>query len=234
MAALVTLFQVEFGMDRYHIALFLHLLTLIVAAGTTAVTKLAVSRRIRSRTVGEVLEWHTVLMSASKTFPICLAAFVITGSYMLSVANVHVWTTGFVVAGFVGVALLLASGIYLSMKGKALKSVLENMAKAGADRPAPKLVPPLLVAGLPVVNTGIALAVAFDMTTKPTSVAIALLIIALGALAGAASAMRRRPARAMKPATIAGELRRSGRRCLAPRRHFAAAREASLASLASL
>jgi len=186
-------------MDRYHIALFLHLLTLIVAASTTAVTKLAVSRRIRARTIGEVLEWHNVLMSASKAFPICLAAFVITGSYMLSVANVHVWTAGFVVAGFVGVALLLASGIYLSLKAKALKAVLENMAKAGSDRPAPKLVPPPLGAALPVVNTGIALAVAFDMTTKPASVSLALLVIVIGAGIGAASSIRRRPA----PATTA-------------------------------
>src|SRR4029079_17250565 len=171
-------------MDRYHIALFLHLLNLIFAASTTAVTKLAVSRRIRARTVGESLEWHNVLLSASKTFPICLAAFVITASYMLSVANVHVWTTGFVVAGFVGVGLLLASGIYLSMKGKALKAVLENMAKGGADRPAPKLIPPPLVAMLPVVSTGVALAVAFDMTIKPMSIPIALLVIALGASLG--------------------------------------------------
>ena len=186
-------------MDRYHIALFLHLLTLIVAAGTTAVTKLAVARRIRARTVGEVLEWHTILMSASKTFPICLAAFVATGSYMLSVANAHVWTAGFVVAGFAGVASLLASGVYLSLKAKALKALLEHMAKAGSDRPAPTLVPPRLVAALPVVNTGIALAVAFDMTVKPASIAVALLVIAVGAGAGLPSAIRRRPAPAIVP-----------------------------------
>jgi len=181
-------------MDRYHVALFLHIVTLIVAASTTAVTKLAVVRRIRARTIGEVIEWHTILMSASKIFPICLAAFVITGSYMLSVANVHAWTTGFVIAGFTGVAWLLASGIYLSMKAKALKSVLENMAKAGVDRPAPKLFPPPLVAALPAVNTGVALAVVFDMATKPASVSVALLIIALGVVVSAASSMRRRPA----------------------------------------
>lgn len=190
-------------MDRYHIALFLHLLTLIVAVSTTAITKLAASRRMHARTIGEALEWHTVLMSASKTFPACLAAFVITGSYMLSVANAHVWTTGFVVAGFAGVALLLASGIYLSLKGRALTGVLENMAKAGLDRPAPKLVPPPLVAILPVANTGIALAVAFDMTTKPASVPVALLVIAIGAGLGAMWAIRRRPAPAPKPVAIA-------------------------------
>ena len=190
-------------MDRYHIALFLHIVTLIVAASTTAVTKLAVSRRIRARTVGEVLDWHEVLMSASKLFPICLAVFVITGSYMLSVANVHVWTTGFVVAGFVGVGLLLASGIYLAMKAKALKAVLENMAKAGADRPAPKLVPPRLVATLPVVNTGIALAVVFDMATKPASVPVALLVVVLGIALGVASSLRRRAKPALERAPAA-------------------------------
>jgi hypothetical protein len=189
-------------MDSYHIALFLHIVTLIVAASTTAVTKLAVTRRIRARTVGEMLEWHTVLMSASKVFPICLAAFVLTGSYMLSVANIHVWTTGFVVAGFVGVALLLASGTYLSMKAKGLKAVLENMVKAGADRPAPKLVPPPLVAMLPVVNSGIALAVVFDMATKPASVLVALLVIAAGIAIGAALSMRRRPAPSLDRAPV--------------------------------
>jgi len=186
-------------MDRYHVALFLHIVTLIVAASTTAVTKLAVARRLRARTIGEVIEWHNVLMSASKIFPICLAAFVITGSYMLSVANVHAWTSGFVVAGFVGVAWLLASGIYLAMKGKALKGVLENMAKAGADRLAPKLVPRPLVAVLPVINSGVAIAVVFDMATKPSSVPVALLVIGAGIATSAASTMRRRRTPAIAP-----------------------------------
>src|SRR4051812_37595220 len=107
-------------MDRYHIALFIHIVALIVAASATAVTKLAVGRRARARTVGEVLDWHTVLMSASKVFPVCLAAFVITGFYMLSVTHVGVWSTGFVVAGLAGVLLLLVSGVFLSTKAKAL------------------------------------------------------------------------------------------------------------------
>src|SRR6476646_5474321 len=111
-------------MDRYHIALFIHIVTLIVAASATAVTKLAVGRRIRARTVGDVLDWHNVLMSTSKLFPVCLAAFVITGFYMLSFTHTGIWSTGFVVAGLVGVALLLMSGVFLSTKAKALKQVL--------------------------------------------------------------------------------------------------------------
>jgi hypothetical protein len=177
-------------MDRYHIALFIHLLALIVAAGATTVTKLAASRRERARTVAEVLDWHSVLTSTARLFPICLAAFVLTGSYMLSVANMHVWSSGFVVAGFVGVALLFASGTFLGIKGTALKRMLEELATQGPEWPAPKLVPPSLVATLPAVNTGIALAVVFDMVTKLASVPVALGIIALGAALSAAVVLR--------------------------------------------
>jgi hypothetical protein len=187
-------------MDFYHIALFLHLLTLIVAVGATAITKLAAARRAQARTVGEALDWHNVLTSTSKLFPMCLAAFVITGAYMLSVTQLHVWSTAFVLAGLVGVVLLLASGVFLAAKGKALKQVLETIAKNGVDLPAPKLSPPALVAALPVINTGIAIGVVFDMVTKPASVAVALGVVAIGIAIGAAAGMRR-------PAAVARAVR---------------------------
>ena len=181
----------ETTMDSYHIALFIHISTLVVAAGATAVTKLAVSRRMRARTVHEVLDWHNVMMSAAKLFPMCLAAFFITGAYMLSVTHQNVWSTGFVVAGLVGVALLLASGVILGTKGRALKQMLEGMAKTAGDHPAPRLVPPPLIAMLPAVNTGIAMGVVFDMVTKPASVPLALGIIVIGIVLGAMMGMRR-------------------------------------------
>ena len=181
-------------MDIYHIALFLHIVTLIVAASATAITKLAVGRRARARTVGESLDWHNVLVSTSKVFPICLASFVLTGSYMVSVVGMRGWSSGFVVAGLVGVAMLLASGTFLGIKGRALTQVLETVAQAGMDRPAPKLVPPPLVAALPGANTGVALGVVFDMVTKPTSIPIALTVIVIGAALTTVIAMRGRTA----------------------------------------
>jgi len=179
-------------MDTYRIALFLHVLTLVVAASSGAVTKLAAGRRVRARTVAEALDWHSVLVSASRVFPVCLASFVITGAYMVSRAGIHAWTTGFVVSGLFGVAFLLGSGTYLGIKAKTLNHVLENLAKGGADRPAPKLVPPPLVALLPVMNTGVALGVIFDMVTKPASISLALAVLALSAAVSVA--MNRRNA----------------------------------------
>ncbi|HEY4216692.1 MAG TPA: hypothetical protein VGM67_06110 [Gemmatimonadaceae bacterium] len=177
-------------MDIYHITLFVHIMTLVVAAAVTAITKLAVARRARARTVAEVLDWHNVLTSTAKLFPVCLVVFVVSGAYMMSVTHIAPWSTGFIVAGLAGVGLLLVSGIYLALKGKALGQVLEAMAKQNPNQPAPRLVPPRLVAALPMINTGIALSVAFDMVTKPDSVGVALAIVALGILLGAAGSLR--------------------------------------------
>jgi uncharacterized membrane protein len=188
-------------MDPYHIVLFVHILTLLVAAGATAVTKLAAGRRVRARTVGEALDWHNILLAGAKLFPLCLLAFVVTGGYMMSVTRIPS-STGFIVAGLVGSLLLLTSGVYLATKGNALKQVLEGIAKNGADQPAPRLLPPPLVAVLPVINTGIALSVAFDMVTKPTSIPVALSVIAVGILLGAAATMRR-PAPVIEEASAA-------------------------------
>lgn len=188
-------------MDAYHIALLLHILTLIAAASATAVTKLAASRRMCARTVAEALEWHALLVSASRAFPICLGVFLATGVYMVSIAGGSSWSSGFVVSGFAGVALLLGSGTYLGIKAKGQQRVLESMARANAEAPVPLRVPPRPIAILPVVNTGVALSVVFDMVTKPASVPVALGVIAIGIVASATLALRSHPATAARQST---------------------------------
>jgi hypothetical protein len=190
-------------MAAYHLALYIHILAVIVAAGVTAITKLAVGRRIRARTVAEALDWHNVLMSSARLFPICLAVFVLTGGYMMSVVRVSVWATGFILAGLVGVVLLLASGTYLGIRGKALKLALEEIAAKGADQPVPRMAPPPLVMVLPMVNTGIALSVVFVMVMKTISVPVSLGVIAIGIVLGALAAPRPPKAAMARPAAAA-------------------------------
>ena len=177
-------------MDPYHIALFIHILALVVAAGASAVTKLAATRRARARTVGEMLDWHRTLGGTARLFPACLAAFAITGGYMLQVTGAHAWSSGFVVAGMVGIAMLLVASVVLGIQGAKLQRMLEGMVLRGADQPAPKLAPPPVTAALPAINSAIALAVAFDMVTKPASIAVALGVIAIGVVIGVLPALR--------------------------------------------
>jgi len=187
-------------MDLYPLAKYVHLVALFVAAGVTAVTKLAAGRRMRARTVGEALDWHNVLMSAAKLFPICLLVLAITGGYMLSVLHVSM-SSGFIVAGVFAIVWLFASGAFLGIKGGALKAALEGMAAKGADQPVPKMAPPAAVVLLPTINTGVALAVALDMVAKPTSIPIALGIVAVGAVLGLLAAPKRPASMAAQPIT---------------------------------
>jgi hypothetical protein len=184
--------------DLYPIAKYVHLVALFVAAGVTAVTKLAANRRTRARTVGEVLEWHNTLMAAAKLFPVCLLFLALSGGYMLSVLRVSM-SSGFIVAGVLAIVWLFASGAFLGIKGGVLKGVLEEIASKGADKPAPRLVPPAAVVMLPTINTGVALAVALDMVSKPTSIPIALGIVAAGAVFGFLAAPKRLASAAAQP-----------------------------------
>jgi hypothetical protein len=190
-------------MDRYRIVLFVHVLTLMVAAGATAVIKIALSRRAGARTVGEMLDWHTVLMKTSIIFPICLAAFVLTGGYMLSISHIQIWSNGFIVAGLAAVAVLLINGIVLGTKGKALMKTLQALAATGADQPAPKPSEPAYLALLPFFNTGLVVGVLYDMVMKPTSIPTALTVLAIGAALGAL--LGRRVTRTASDSVVAAE-----------------------------
>ena len=187
-------------MDRYHIALFLHIVTLVVAASVTAIVKLAATRRMRARTVGEALEWHNMMTSAAKLFPACLVSFTATGFYMLSFNGGAHFSVAYVDAGMLGVILLLASGTYLGVKASGLKRMLDGAAARDADAAPPRLIPPAAVRLLPVVNTGIALGVVFDMVTKPASIGVAFGIVALGAFAALVIGARQAPSHASSSA----------------------------------
>jgi hypothetical protein len=128
--------------------------------------------------VTEALEWHEVLVSTSKLFPISLASFLLTGAYMVSVLGTRAWSSGFTIAGLVGVTLLLGSAPYPGVKAKELRQLLQNVASKDANAAPPRLVPQRLATMLPVINTGIAIALVYDMTVKPASIALALAVIA--------------------------------------------------------
>jgi hypothetical protein len=48
-----------------------------------------------------------------------------------------------------------------------------------------------MLVALPLINTGISLAVVFDMVTKPAGIPVALSVVVIGAALGAAKGMRR-------------------------------------------
>lgn len=189
-------------MDAYHIALFVHVCALLAAIAASATLHLAVARRGSAPHVRESLEWHVFAMKTSRVFPIAIAVLVLSGGYMLSQTTAAAWSNGFVVAGLTGAVLLLACGIFLSVKAKALKSRLEQLVAQSPDEPL-RLPPNAVIQAVTRANLGIVLGVVFDMTTKPSTVE-ALSAVALGVVVLVVGGMVRDAARAgVKEATTA-------------------------------
>lgn len=166
-------------MDGYHIALFVHFVALFIAVATSSRVHFFADRRAKAETVRETLEWHTLLMSAAKGFPIAVVLLVLTGSYMVSKGGALAWSTGFVIAGFTGVVLLLASGNILAARGRGFARRLEQRIRDGEGANPLGMPGDIVSATLLRANFGIVVAVVFDMTLKPTLVD-ALGVLALG------------------------------------------------------
>lgn len=180
-------------MDGYHLAKFVHVVNLLAAIAASAVIHLALLRRDRARTVGEMAEWHDLVLATSKVFPVALATFVLSGTYMIRAGALQVWSSGFVIAGLTGVVILLVNGIVLGTRGRGLKRRLDEAMRAGgAGEPAPALVHDVVTVTLPWVNLGIVLGVVFDMTNKP-ALGPALGVVGLAIVVSATAAWVRRP-----------------------------------------
>jgi cytochrome c-type biogenesis protein CcmH/NrfG len=168
-------------MTKYQIALFIHLLALLAATAASAIVKLAAGRRADAPTLREALEWGKLIGTTSRTFPIAVFTLVATGAYMT--AGRWGWRQGWIEAGVLGSLLLLASGAALGRRGavQAQASVL-RLKSATHELPNDES-PDRLAAVLSGANTGLALAIAFVMTTKP-GFAPAMGVLAIGAAAG--------------------------------------------------
>lgn len=175
-------------MTGYGIALFFHTLGFGLAAGAVALVKVALSRTYGARTVGEMLRWHLLLAKTTPLFPISLAILLLSGGYMVSASDLS-WSTAFVTAGLIAVAVLFAVGGFLGAKGRTFARRLETLAAADPDQ-APPTPEPSFTPTLSFGNVGLVIGVIFDMATKQASLPIALGALAIGFTAGALTGRR--------------------------------------------
>ena len=169
-------------MTKYQIVLFIHLLALLAATAASAIVKLAAGRRAAAPTLRESMEWGTLIGATSRVFPIAVVTLVATGAYMA--AGQWGWRQGWIEAGVLGSVILLASGAVLGRRGAMqAKANVRRLMSATHELPNDES-PDRLAAVLSGANTGLALAIAFVMTTKP-GLAAAMGVLAVGAAAGA-------------------------------------------------
>lgn len=186
-------------MDGYHIALVVHLLTLVAAGAVSAIVHLAESRGSHAATIGEAVPWHRIAGAAAKYFPIIIVLLFASGSYMVTAGGGWSWSTGWIAAGIVACVLLLAVGAYIGTRARRAAFALKKLAsQPGGAAAAPPPHDPV-VSVLSWSNTGLAMSVVVVMTLKPE------LIDALGTLvAGMAIGVAYSLAR-LRSAAVSGE-----------------------------
>jgi hypothetical protein len=168
-------------MNRYDLALFLHLLALLAAIAASTIVHVSMSKVRSARTGGEALQWLGLAHAFARVFPIALAALLGTGAWM--VHDRWPWGAGFVEAGLTGVVFLAVSGGVVE-GGRA-----RRVATALAARPGESLEHAAALVRDPLWwcaswgNTGVALAVVLSMVAKP-SPAASFSVLAVGLTAG--------------------------------------------------
>lgn len=168
----------------YSIALFLHLVSLLAAGAGAALAGYAALQLRAATSPVEVARWGMMIGKVVRVFPPATLGLVGTGAYMTQAA--WSWSTPWIVAGLVGLAMivLLGSGLEAS-RGRALEH--EVRAHGLSERARHLLRDPLAWTAKALTFT-LMLAVMFVMSTKPSAwgCAISLLVALLaGAIAAA-------------------------------------------------
>ena len=174
-------------MDSYRLVLFLHLCALLGAIGTASLLHFSETRLQAAETIAVMRVWAGLIEKGSRIFPLALVVLLGSGAYL--VHRGWSWSSGWVEASLVGVAVLLLVGAgVVGARGRALKL---ELAAAAPDGPVGESLARLArepVAGIASwTNTGLAIGIVFVMTTKPAldgSVAALVVATGLGAVVG--------------------------------------------------
>ncbi len=167
-------------MTAYSLALFFHLLFVLAATATAALTTFAVVRLRRARTVGEAMERGTLVARIVPAFPAAVIGLLGTGAYMTQVR--WSWSTPWIDAALAGLGLLVILGTGVEgSRGRALRRELES---AGLSPRAQRLLRDPVAWTAKMMTLTLVVAVVFVMTVKPAG-AVCITAIAVAVVAGA-------------------------------------------------
>ncbi|HEX2350538.1 MAG TPA: hypothetical protein VHI51_19035 [Ktedonobacterales bacterium] len=178
----------------YQLALYVHILGVLLLFVAVGAESLAVWGMGRAQTVGDMRLWLRSARGPEKLFPLAGALILVAGLYMA----IRTWHgTPWVVLGFLGLIGFSVAGAVVN--GRRFKAV-EKAANAGGAGAIPnavrrELANPTLRISLWAMSVG-ALGIVYMMVVKPDWIgSIAALVVAsiLGALIGALIGQRRSP-----------------------------------------
>ena len=152
-------------MNGYAVALFLHLLAVLLAAVAASLTTFAAVRVRAAGSAEEAAQWIGVSEKTVRAFPVAVLGLLITGTYMTH--QRWAWSVSWIDAALVGLTLLvvLGSGVQRS-RAVALK---RELASSGMSPRAQRLLRDPVAWTAKMVEITLVIAVVFVMTVKPTA-----------------------------------------------------------------
>lgn len=170
-------------MDRYHIALFIHIVALLAACAASALVHYSFTRRSASTSLSEARQWHAFASSTARVFPIAVVTLFITGATMIGAGGALAWGAGWIDAGITGSVLLMGIGAVIGRRSGVLRRELDRLAGI-ADGSLPRaILHDPVTAGLLWANTGMALMIVLVMVIKPGRLE-SLVALAIGVAGG--------------------------------------------------
>lgn len=150
-------------MNGYTIALFFHLLSVLLAIAASAVTTFASSRLRVVDDADEASQWVTVIGKVVPMFPVAVLGLLATGGYMTH--QLRAWSVPWIDAALVGLALIVAlgSGVEAS-RGRMLRRELDS---SGLSPRARRLLRDPIAWSAKMITLTLVVAVVFVMTVKP-------------------------------------------------------------------
>jgi hypothetical protein len=178
-------------MHGYSIVLFLHLCALLGAIGTASLLHFAELRLRAADSVPTMRLWAGLIEKGGKVFPLALLVLLATGAYL--VHHSWAWGAGWVVAALVGVGILFAVGAGLiGGRSRALNRELRSAEEGVVSARLAHLARDHVAGIASWSNTGLALGIAFVMTTKPgLGASLLSLAVAAGVGVGVGMLVRR-------------------------------------------
>jgi hypothetical protein len=152
-------------MNGYDVALFLHLLSVLLAVVAASLTTFAAVHVRGAGSAEEAAQWLVVSEKTVRAFPVAVLGLLITGTYMTH--QRWAWSVPWIDAALVGLGLMivLGTGIQRS-RAVALKRELTS---SGMSPRARRLLRDPVAWTAKMMELMLVIAVVFVMTVKPTA-----------------------------------------------------------------
>jgi hypothetical protein len=171
-------------MNGYAVALFFHLLSVLLATVAASLTMFAALRVRAATSAPEAAQWVGFSEKVVRAFPVAVLGLLITGTYMTH--QRWTWSVPWIDAALVGLGLLVVLGPGVQRRrAVALKRELESSGMSPRTR---RLLRDPVGWSAKMTEVMLVLAVVFVMTVKPTAAECGATIV-VAVVAGVLSAV---------------------------------------------